>query len=72
MVINNVPGMHWLEVWRRLTGGLLTLTDLRQMHLQTTVYGPSRAANRDFSDFSDFSNCNSCYRTRVGTQIGES
>ena len=43
-VFNNVPSMHGLEVWRRLIGELLPLTDLRQMDLQTVVYAPAWAA----------------------------
>ena len=42
-VFHNVPGVHGLEVWRRLIGELLSLTDLRQMDLQTVVHAPTRA-----------------------------
>ena len=44
-VFNNVPSMHGLEVWRRLIGELFSLTDLRQMDLQSIVYAPARATS---------------------------
>ena len=44
-VFNNVPSLHGLEVWRGLIGELLSLTDLRQMDLQTVLYARFRAAS---------------------------
>ena len=44
-VFDNVPSMRGLEVWRRLIGELFPLTDLRQMELQSVVYGPARATS---------------------------
>ena len=44
-VFNNVPSMHGLEVWRRLIGELFSLTDLRQMDLQSIVYAPAWATS---------------------------
>ena len=44
-VFNNVPSMHGLEVWRRLIGELFSLTDLRQMDLQSVVYAPVQATS---------------------------
>ena len=42
-VFNNVPTMHGLEVWRRVTGELFTLTDLRQFGLQALFCAPIAA-----------------------------
>ena len=32
-VFNTVPAMHGLDVWRRVTGELFTLTDLHHLDL---------------------------------------